>query len=177
VSDSETYLRELRRALPFGCRRRFVAEMREHFASAIAAEAERGVGTAEAERLTIERLGPADALAKQVLADLRSGALGRIGRLKGALTATRVLAGVTVAAIAIVAGGIFAGTHSARAPSKPQRTSRPTVVHPTVTLDPRTGEVRMVVYALQDALRKHQSSITLGLTPVQYYATPATRKR
>lgn len=63
MSDAETYLRELRRALPIGCRRRFVAEMREHFASAIAAEADRGVGPAEAERLTIERLGPADALA------------------------------------------------------------------------------------------------------------------
>lgn len=177
MSDSETYLRELRRALPFGCRRRFVAEMREHFASAIAAEAERGVGTAEAERLTIERLGPADALAKQVLADLRSGALGRVGRVKGGLTPNRVLAGVTMAAIAIAAGAIFAGTHSSRAPSKPQRTARPTVVHPTVTLDPKTGEVRMVVYALQDALQKHQSSITLRITPMQHYATPATRKR
>lgn len=39
MSDAEAYLRELRHALPLGCRRRFVAELREHFASAIAAEA------------------------------------------------------------------------------------------------------------------------------------------
>ena len=66
MTDAETYLRELRRALPVGCRRRFVAEVREHFVSAVAAEGDRGVGRADAERLTIERLGPADALAGQL---------------------------------------------------------------------------------------------------------------
>jgi hypothetical protein len=177
MSDSDAYLRELRRALPFGCRRRFVAEMREHFASAVSAEAERGIGTAEAERLTIERLGPADGLAKQVRADLRSGALGRFGGFKAALTAPRVLAGATVAAIAIVAGAIFAGTHSSPAPSKPSRMAQITVVHPTVTLDPRTGQVRMVVYAVQNALRKHQSSITLRIAPMPYYVRTARPKR
>lgn len=44
MNEAETYIRELRRALPIGCRRRFVAEVREHFASAVAAEAKRGVG-------------------------------------------------------------------------------------------------------------------------------------
>jgi HAAS domain-containing protein len=174
MSESEMYLRELRRALPLGCRRRLVAEVREHFASAVAAEAERGVGIADAERLTIARLGPAEALAKQVLADLRSGALGRAGRVRVGLTATRVLAGVTVATIAVAGGAIFAGTHSSRAPSKRRRTVQLAAAHPTVTLDPKTGEVRMVVYALQDALRAHQRSITLTIAPDAVPATPAT---
>src|SRR3954453_13195128 len=100
MSGAETYLRELRRALPIGCRRRFVAEMREHFESAVAAEAARGVGREEAERLTIERLGPAHALADQLLADLRSGALGPAARLSAALTATHIaLAAVLVIAV------------------------------------------------------------------------------
>jgi hypothetical protein len=176
MSDAEAYLRELRRALPFGCRRRFVAEMREHFASATAAEAERGVGTAEAERLTIERLGPADALAHQVRADLRSGALGRAGRVTAALTTTRVLAGATVATIAIVAGAVFAGAYSSRAPSRPRHTTRPTVLRPSVTVDPTTGEVRGVIYAVQVATRRQQGSIVLRITPEQYYAPSSTPK-
>jgi hypothetical protein len=100
MSGAETYLRELRRALPIGCRRRFAAEIREHFESAVACEAEQGVERDEAERLTIERLGPARALADQLLADLRSGALGPAARLSAALTATRVaLAAVLVTAV------------------------------------------------------------------------------
>ena len=81
MTGTDTYLRELRRALPFGYRRRLVAEVREHFDSAAAAGA--------AEELTIERLGPPRALAGQLLADLRSGALGPAARLSAALTATR----------------------------------------------------------------------------------------
>lgn len=176
MSDAETYLRELRRSLPIGCRRRFVAEVREHFASAIAAEAERGVGTVEAERLTIERLGPADALARQVLADLRSGALGRFGRVTARLTTTRVLAAATATTLAIVMGAVVVVTHSSRAPAKPQRAAGPTVVSPTVTLDPRTGEVRMVMYAVQAATRAHQNSITLRLKPITFDRVPARPK-
>jgi hypothetical protein len=171
MSDAETYLRELRRALPFGCRRRFLAEVREHFASAIAAEAERGVGRDEAERLTIERLAPAQALAEQLLADLRSGALGRAGRLAAALTITRVVAGVTVIALGIVAGALFAGKHSTPAPPVPERTARP-----TLRIYPGTGEVRAVIHAVQGATQKHQSSLTWVVTPTRFYLTPAPPK-
>ena len=177
MSDAETYLRELRRALPIGCRRRFVAEMREHFASAIAAEAERGVGPAEAERLTIERLGPADALAQQVRADLRSGALGRLGNVTARLTTTRVLAAATAVIAIVTSGAVFAVTHSSRTPAKPQRAAGPTVARPTVTLDPRTGEVRMVMHAVLTATRAGQKSITLRIQPVQYYRVPVPPKR
>ena len=115
MSDSEAYLRELRRALPLAFRRRFVAEVRDHFASAVAAEAKRGVGRFEAERLTIDRLGPAQALAGQLLDDLRSGALGRLGRLAVALTVTRLVALATVSAIAVVVGASFVGMRSSSA--------------------------------------------------------------
>jgi hypothetical protein len=176
MSDAEAYLRELRRALPIGCRRRFVAEMREHFASAIAAEAESGVGRAEAERLTIERLGPADALALQVRADLRSGALGRLGNVTARLSTTRVLAAATAVIAIVTSGAVFAVTHSSRTPAKPQRAAGPTVARPTVTVDPRTGEVRMVMYAVQAAIQAHQNSITLRLKPMTFYRVPARPK-
>ena len=149
MSDAETYLRELRRALPVGCRRRFVAEVREHFASAIAAEAENGVERGEAERLTIDRLGPARALAGQLRADLGSGALGRAGRLRASLTTARLGAAVGVIAIALVAGAAFAVTRSSPAQRGPLRT-----VSPTVTLDPKTGEVRKIVFAATQAEAK-----------------------
>lgn len=166
MSDAEAYLRELRRALPIGCRRRFVAEMREHFASA----AEAG----EAEQLTIERLGPAKALADQLSADLRSGALGRAGRVTAALSVPRLVAAATLVALAIVGGAMFAGKHSSPAPATtPRRTARPAVVRPSITVDPRTGEIRAVMYAVQSALGKHQASIRLELKPVAYYAEPA----
>ena len=121
MSDSEAYLRELRRALPVGSRRRLVAEVREHFASAIAAEAKRGVGRFEAERLTIDRLGPAHALADQLLGALRSGALGRVGRLAVALTMTRLVAFATVSAIAVVVVVLLVGTRSSSTPPALQR--------------------------------------------------------
>ena len=107
MSDSEAYLRELRRALPLGCRRRFVAEVRDHFTSAVVAEAERGGGRFEAERLTIDRLGPAQALADQLRDDLCRGALGRVGRLAVALTMTRLVALATVSVIAVVVGVVL----------------------------------------------------------------------
>jgi hypothetical protein len=175
MSDTERYLRELRRALPIGCRRRFVAEVREHFASAIAAEAERGVGAAEAERETIERLGPAHALAEQFLADVRGGALGRARRVSVTLTAPRLAACAAAVTVAIVAGAVFAGRHSSPAPPPtPRRTAHSS---PTVVLDPRTGRVRMVVYALQGAIRKRQGARPSIATPVPYYLTPASRRR
>lgn len=107
MSDSEAYLRQLRRALPLGCRRRFVAEVREHFTSAVAAEAKRGVGRFEAERLTIDRLGPAQALADQLRDDQRSGALGPVRRLAVAMTMTRLVALTTASAIAVVIGFVL----------------------------------------------------------------------
>jgi hypothetical protein len=112
VTVSETYLRELRRALPVGCRRRLISEVREHFVSAVEAEAEHGVSRAEAERLTIDRLGPAEALADQLLDDLRSGALGRAGRLAVALTVTRLAVLAAAAVIAIAVGGVLVAARS-----------------------------------------------------------------
>jgi len=123
MSDSEAYLRELRRALPVGCRRRLDAEVREHFASAVAAEAKRGVPRAEAERLTVGRLGPAHVLADQLLDDLRSGALGHVGRLAVALTMTRLVALATVSAIAVVLGVVLVATRWSSAPPAPQRSA------------------------------------------------------
>ncbi len=124
MSDAEAYLRELRRSLPVGCRRRFVAEVREHFASAIAAEAKRGVARSDAERLTIDRLGPASALAEQLLGDLRSGALGRVGRLAAGLTTTRLIALATVSAVAVM-GVVLIGVRSSSTPPTPQPTAVP----------------------------------------------------
>lgn len=121
MSDSEAYLRELRRALPIWCRRRLLAEVAEHFAQAIAAEAERGVPTVEAEQLTVRRLGPAQALADQLLADLRSGALGRAGRFAVTLTATRLAAFATVTAIAVVLGAALVIPRSSSQPPALQR--------------------------------------------------------
>ncbi|HEX5479011.1 MAG TPA: NlpC/P60 family protein [Dehalococcoidia bacterium] len=109
------YLQELRRALPLLFRRRFVAELREHFASA----AERG----EDERVTIERLGPAHTLAAQLVADLRGGKLGRVAAL---LTGSRVaMVGTATAAVvvaAFVALGLLSVAHTSQHPSAAQRT-------------------------------------------------------
>ena len=159
MSDADAYLRELRRALPLGCRRRFVAEVREHFASASAAEGERGVSRVEAERLTIERLGPPQALAEQLLADLRTGALGRRGRLAAALTTARVAALAVVAAIAVVFGAVFAATRSSPAPPPPQRSAGPQLV-----VEPQTGYVRPVLLTLQAAFGKPYA--TQAVTPI-----------
>lgn len=162
MSDAEAYLQELRRALPLGCRRRLVSEVREHFASAVAAEAEKGVARPDAERLTVERLGPAQALADQLLSDLRSGALGRRGRLAVAVTPRRLAAVCLVIAAAAVAGAVFAGKRSSPAPAPPPRTASPT----TVVLNPRTGEVRYVLLRLQtDVKRTYSRSTAKGVTP------------
>lgn len=133
MSDADTYLRELRRALPVGCRRRLVAEVREHFESAVSAEARHGVGRQEAERLTAERLGPAQALADQLLTDLRSGALGPVARLSAALTAARVLlAAVLVAAVVAGVAVTRVRSTSTSPPAPPRAAQAP----------PRTGVVR-----------------------------------
>ena len=173
MSDAEAYLRELRGALPVGCRRRFVAEVREHFASAIAAEAERGVDRAEAERLTIERLGPAEAMARQLLADLRSGALGRVGRLTAAATTARLVASSAAVIAAIAALTMFSGRHAPPAPpSTPERGARP-----SITVDPGTGEVRAVMHAIQEATREHLGSTTLAPKAVLFFSNPVPPSR
>jgi len=136
MSDSTAYLHELRRALPFGCRRRFVAEVREHFESAAAAEATHGVDRQEAERLTIERLGPPRALADQLLTDLRSGALGPVARLSAALTTTRVALGAPLV-IAVVVGIAVTKVRSSSTPPSArtvQRAPRSSVVRNGVTI-------------------------------------------
>ena len=167
MSAAERYLRELRRALPLGCRRRFVAEVREHFASA----AEAG----EPEHLTIERLGSARVLADQLLGDVRRGELGRAARLTAGLTTIRLAACAMVIGLALVAGAVLTARHSAPPSQAHERSAHPAVtVRPTITLDPRTGEVRAVTYPA-GAVPRAQGSITLKLTPVQYYA-PSKRQ-
>lgn len=118
MSDAESYLQELRQALPVLYRRRLVAEMREHFASA----AERR----EEERVTIERLGPAHVLAEQLVADLRAGSLGPAGRIAAVLTGSRLAlvrtAAATLVIAGLVAGALLSVSHTSRAPSAVQRT-------------------------------------------------------
>jgi hypothetical protein len=170
VTDVETYLRELRRSLPVGCRRRFVAEVREHFASAIAAEAEHGVGRLEAEQLTIERLGPAQALADQLLADLRSGALGRRARLVATLTTARLAAAATVVvvAVAVAASAVAVGRHSPQASPAPKPARRLQLI-----LDARSGELRPLLVTFRASARRHagQGPTTWFVRPVTY-STP-----
>jgi len=171
VTDAETYLRELRRSLPAGCRRRFVAEVREHFASAIAAGAEHGVGRLEAERLTIERLGPAQALAHQLLADLRSGALGRRARLVATLTTARLAAAATVVVVAVVAvaaSAVAVGRHSPQASPAPKPARRLQLI-----VDARSGELRPLLVTFRAGARRHagQGSTTWSVRPVTY-STP-----
>jgi cell wall-associated NlpC family hydrolase len=114
VSSAEEYLDQLRQALPLGYRRRLTAEVREHFASAVAAETERGLQVDEAVRLTIERLGPPRALAEELRRDLRSGALGAVQRLAAAVTTAR---GAVVATSVVVAFVVAAGLVSVRSSS------------------------------------------------------------
>ena len=170
MTDAETYLRELRRSLPVGCRRRFVAEVREHFASAIAAEAEHGVGRLEAEQLTIERLGPAQALADQLLADLRSGALGRRARLVATLTTARLAAAATVVvvAVAVAASAVAVGRHSPQASPAPKPARRLQLI-----VDARSGELRPLLVTFRAGARRHagQGSTTWSVRPVTY-STP-----
>ncbi|HST14826.1 MAG TPA: hypothetical protein VLJ44_08260 [Gaiellaceae bacterium] len=146
--------------------------MREHFASAIAAEAEHGVERPEAERLTIERLGPAPALAGQLLADLRGGALGRFGRLSAAVTAPRLVALATVIAVAVAAaaGAVFAGKHASRAEPVPEGTTGY-----AVSINPLTGEVRPLLVALQKGVRSHNSGAPLELKQV-WVVTPVSHR-
>jgi hypothetical protein len=168
VTDAETYLRELRRSLPVGCRRRFVAEVREHFASAIAAEAGHGVGRLEAERLTIERLGPAQALAHQLLADLRSGALGRRARLVATLTTARLAAAATVVVVAVAASAVAVGRHSPQASPAPKPARRLQLI-----VDARSGELRPLLVTFRASARRHagQGPTTWFVRPVTY-STP-----
>jgi hypothetical protein len=158
----------LRRALPIGCRRRFVAEVREHFASAVAAEAEGGVGRVEAEQLTIERLGPARALADQVLADLRSGALGRRGELAVALTAKRLVAIATLLTIAAVAASVLVGRRSASPPPEPRRATGSPVIR-------MRKDVATLVLTLQANIQTRYAHSTPGARdakPAFLYLTP-----
>ena len=157
MSDAETYLRELRRALPVGYRRRFVAEVRDHFESAVAAEAGHGMPRPEAERLTIERLGPPRAVADQLVADLRSGALGPVGRLSAALTATRLAA----VAVLVLAVGVAVAVIDVRSTAK-----TPTVQRAPESPAVRNGvEIRRIILTLTHAQATKQQWV--GVTPVR----------
>lgn len=168
MSDAEAYLRDLRRALPIGCRRRFVAEVREHFESAVAAEAERGVVRADGERLTIERLGPARVLAEQLLADMRSGVLGPVARLSAALTVTRIaLAAVLALAVVVGVAVVSVRSSSKTPPPTVQRLPDAGVVHNGVL-------VRRLVLTLSTAVRQRGKRRALPsgyvVVPRPYYA-------
>jgi hypothetical protein len=152
VSESEAYLRELRRALPPLCRRRLLAEVREHFASAVAAEATRGVSAVEAERLTIARLGPAHALANQLLDDLRTGVLGPIGRFTVFLTTMR-LALATVAAVATGLGVVVVGTRSSSTPP-----ALPTAVPHGTALQADAAAAAQAAAAMEVAARGNEQT-------------------
>jgi hypothetical protein len=169
VTDAEMYVRELRRSLPVGCRRRFVAEVREHFASAIAAEAERGVGPSEAERLTIERLGPARSLAAQLLTDLRGGELGRRARLVATLTTARLTALATVVVVAVAVSAVAVGRHSPEASPAPKPARR---LH--LIVDPRSGELRPLLGTFRASVRRHDASqgSTIWFVRPVTYSTP-----
>ena len=145
MTDAQTYLRELRHALPLGCRRRFVAEVREHFESAVAAEAEHGVDRDEAEQLTIERLGPARELADQLLADLRSGALGSAARLSAALTATRIALAAALAITVVASVAVVNLRSSSKSPTVPRAAESPAVrngVVPKLVITLINGQVK-----------------------------------
>lgn len=155
MNDAERYLHDLRRALPIGCRRRFVAEMREHFASAAAA--------GEEEHLTIERLGPAGALADQLLTDMRRGDLGPAARLSAGLTATRIaLAAVLVIAVVVGVAVISVRSSSKTPPPTVQRAPDPGVVHNGVL-------VQKVLYTLSTAVQQHGKP---GGLPSGYVVVP-----
>lgn len=161
MSGADAYLRELRRALPLGCRRRFVAEMREHFESAVAAEAQNGVEKDEAERLTIERLGPARELADQLLADLRSGALGPAARVSAALTATRIALAAALLIAVVAAVAVVSVRSSSKAPTAQRAPESPAV---------RNGvEVRRLVITLMNGQvkQRHFSTRQAGTTPAR----------
>ena len=157
MSESELYLRELRRALPIGCRRRFVAEVREHFASAGAA--------GEEERLTIERLGPARALADQLLADLRSGALGPVARFSAVLTVTRI-ALATVLVLAVVVGVAVVSVRSS------SKSPPPSTVHRA--LDAGVVHNGVLVQKLVLTLATVQQRGKLRALPNGYVVIPRT---
>ena len=93
MSDAGRYLSDLRRALPRGQRRRILTEIRSHLTDGIAAEVARGVDPDEAERLTIERLGPPEQLASQFASTGRRISTARLAAL-GATVFIVVLAAV-----------------------------------------------------------------------------------
>jgi hypothetical protein len=104
VTASKRYLKDLRRALPRGLRRRVVAELRQHLRDGIAAEIAGGLGHDEAERLTIERLGPPERVAAQFASDAPAPR-GHV---------VLVAAVVVLAAIAIAAGAVVTHTQHAK---------------------------------------------------------------
>jgi hypothetical protein len=116
VTASERYLDELRRALPRRLRRSVGAEIRAHLADGIAAETANGMDRDEAERLTIDRLGPADRVAAQFAADAP-----RSHRLAALVVAVAVLAIAAVAA----ALAVTHTSHATHAPTTRAATPAP----------------------------------------------------
>jgi hypothetical protein len=144
VTESTRYLKELRRALPLRLRRRVVAELRQHLRDGIAAEVAGGLGRDEAERLTIERLGPPERVAAQFASDAPAP------RARAVLVAA-------VAVLVIVTGAVVTHTrHATKAPTPPSTT----YASPRV----RTAPSGLVVLVRQIAAR--QLHTRAGGTPV-----------
>jgi hypothetical protein len=135
VSAAEQYLEKLRQALPRLQRRRIVAEIRNHMADDVAAEVARGVDPAEAERLTIERLGPPEELASQF-------------STSGRRLSTPAFAALAATSLVVVLGAVFGLSHTRHASHAPAvgRTTA-TAVPPHLVILPST--VRYPVTAVQ----------------------------
>jgi hypothetical protein len=99
VTQSERYLEELRRVLPWSRRRRILAELRGHLADGISAEMAHGADRAEAERITIARLGTVEGLAAQFAADEAAKSPLRGRRTFAAAAAVLFVAVVAAAAV------------------------------------------------------------------------------
>jgi hypothetical protein len=112
-SESERYLRELRQGLPVFGRRRILAEIRHHLEAALADGKDRGLSDQEAERLVIERLGPAAILVERFTDDLTRGVRGLPNRLVATMAKKRILAVLTVClGFAVVGAAVFSATET-----------------------------------------------------------------
>ena len=137
MTESKRYVKELRRALPLRLRRRVVAELRQHLRDGIAAEVAGGLAHDEAERLTIERLGPPERVAAQFATDAPAP------RARVVLVA----AVAVLVVVALAAGAVVTHTqHAKKAPTP----SSATYASPRVSSVPST----LVVLVRQIAARQ-----------------------
>jgi hypothetical protein len=139
VTESTRYLQELRRALPRRLRRRVVRELRQHFHDGIAAEVAGGLDRDDAERLTIERLGPPERVAAQFAADAPPAR----NRTRLVLSAALIV----LIALAIAASAVVTHTQHAKPAPAPS-----TAVYVSPTASPVASS--LVVLVRQVAARQ-----------------------